>query len=122
MIPISYNYRNLLVRWKTTAMTACAFTLVVAAVVIMLAFVGGVESVCASSGQSENVFVLSRGSRDEVTSQLDKGQAIRIENTPGVLRVPSAEADVLLASRELYMNIGCRIPANGPYQLLQVRG
>src|SRR6185295_15831598 len=102
MIPVSYNYRNLLVRWKTTAMTACAFTLVVAAVVIMLAFVGGVEAGCASSGQPENVLVLSRGGRDEVTSQLDKGQAIRIENTPGVQRGSAVESGQLLASRELY--------------------
>jgi putative ABC transport system permease protein len=122
MIPISYNYRNLLVRWKTTVMTACAFMLVVAAVVIMLAFVGGIESVCASSGQPENVLVLSRGGRDEVTSTLDKGQAIRIENTPGVLRSSGTGEGELLASRELYMNIGCRVPADGPYQLLQVRG
>ena len=25
MIPVAYNYRNLLVRWRTTAMTAAAF-------------------------------------------------------------------------------------------------
>ena len=27
-VPVSYNVRNLLVRWKTTLMTALAFTLV----------------------------------------------------------------------------------------------
>src|SRR5688572_26572690 len=100
-------------------MTACAFTLVVAAIVIMLAFVAGVQAVCTSSGQPENVLVLSRGSRDEVTSQLDSSQAIRIENTRGVLRTAQG---MLLASRELYMNIGQKDPTSGAYQLLQVRG
>ena len=119
MIPTAYNYRNLLVRWKTTLMTAGAFTMVVAAIVVVLAFVSGVQSVCATSGQPENVLVLKRGSRDEVTSQLDSSQAIRIENTPGVLRLNDG---TLLASRELYMNLGHKDDDTGNFYLVQTRG
>ncbi|MEX0610895.1 MAG: ABC transporter permease, partial [Pirellulales bacterium] len=119
MIPVAYNYRNLLVRWKTTCMTAGAFTLVVAAIVVILAFVSGVQSVCATSGQPENVLVLNHGSHDEVTSQLDSSQAIRIENTPGVLRLADG---MLLASRELYMNLGHKDDGSGAYNLVQTRG
>ena len=39
MIPFAYSHRNLRVRWKTTLMTASGFTLVVAALVVILAFV-----------------------------------------------------------------------------------
>ena len=119
MIPVAYNYRNLLVRWKTTCMTAGAFTLVVAAIVVILAFVSGVQSVCATSGQPENVLVLSHGSHDEVTSQLDSSQVNRIENTPGVLRRSDG---TLLASRELYMNLGHKDDASGAFYLVQTRG
>ena len=37
----SYNIRNLMVRWRTTLLTALAFTLVVALMTVMLAFVNG---------------------------------------------------------------------------------
>ena len=46
MIPFAYSHRNLRVRWKTTLMTASGFTLVVAALVVMLAFVNGMLAVC----------------------------------------------------------------------------
>ena len=38
MVPLSYNYRNLRVRWKTTLMTASGFTLVVAALLVPVSF------------------------------------------------------------------------------------
>jgi ABC-type lipoprotein release transport system permease subunit len=47
MIPVSYSYRSLMVRWKTTLMTATGFTLVVAALIVMLAFINGLAEVCA---------------------------------------------------------------------------
>ena len=40
-VPIRYSVRNLTVRWKTTLLTALAFTLVVSLLVVMLAFVNG---------------------------------------------------------------------------------
>src|SRR5436305_391713 len=42
-IPLGYNLRNLAVRWRTTLLTAPAFTLVVGLMVVMLAFVHGME-------------------------------------------------------------------------------
>ena len=71
MIPVAYNYRNLMVRWKTTAMTALTFTLVVASLIAMQAFVTGVQTVCSTSGQPENVMVMKQGATDEIISQLD---------------------------------------------------
>lgn len=119
MIPISYNYRNLRVRWKTTLMTASGFTLVSAALVVMLACLNGVESACINSGQPRNVVVLARGNVDEVLSRLDSDQAARIESIRGVARDKRGQ---LLASRELFLVAQPFSQKSGSYQFLQVRG
>ncbi len=119
MIPVSYSYRNLLVRWKTTLITASGFTLVVTALIVMLAFVNGVRSVCAGSGQPENVIVLKEGAFDEILSEIGDRLARRLELTPGV----SAGHDGRpLASRELFMPVNQQDQATDQYQTLQIRG
>ncbi|HTU93490.1 MAG TPA: ABC transporter permease [Gemmataceae bacterium] len=119
MIPLSYSYRNLRVRWKTTLMTASAFTLVVAALVVMLAFVRGVEEACAASGEPENVLLLAKGDNDEVMSRLDHVVASQVENTRGVAR---DAANRPLASRELFMVLQHQDERTSAYRFLQLRG
>jgi ABC-type lipoprotein release transport system permease subunit len=119
MIPLSYSWRNLRVRWKTTLMTASGFTLVVAALVVMLAFIRGIESVCAVSGEPENVLLLARGNSDEVMSRLDRGVAAQAESEPGVGRGPANEP---LASRELFLVVHHQDEKTGVYRFLQLRG
>src|SRR3954469_408748 len=119
MVPVRYNYRNLIVRWKTTLMTASGFTLVVAALIVMLAFVSGIETVCAVSGEPENVLVLKQGNNDEVLSQLDSHTVSQVENFKGVARDRDGK---LLASRELFMVIHYRPKGVKEYRFLQLRG
>lgn len=99
MVPVSYAYRNVMVRRRTTLMTAIGFTLVVAALIIMLAFLNGIQAACVVTGRPENVFVLNKGNLDEVLSQIDVITARQVENIPETLR---DEEGRLLASRELY--------------------
>ncbi len=119
MVPVSYSYRNLLVRWKTTLMTAGGFVLVVAALVVMLAFVNGVQTVCVASGEPENVVVLGAGQTDEVLSQLSATTVASLETMPGVARDANRQP---LASRELFMLVHHLDEATGGYRFLQVRG
>jgi len=119
MVPLSYSYRNLRVRWKTTLMTASAFTLVVAALVVMLAFARGVEEACAASGEPENVLLLAKGDNDEVMSRLDHVVVSQVENTRGVVR---DTANKPLASRELFMVLQHQDDRTGAYRFLQLRG
>jgi putative ABC transport system permease protein len=119
MVPLSYNYRNLRVRWKTTLMTASGFTLVVAALVVMLAFINGIEAACATTGEPENVILLSKGNNDEVLSQMDRGLVSQVENTKGVA-LDSASQPV--ASRELFMVVHHQNKRTGDFRFLQVRG
>src|SRR5207244_1206530 len=69
-VPLRYNLRNLAVRWKTTLMTALAFTLVVGLLTVMLAFVTGMRRLTENSGHPENVVVMSEGATDEAFSNL----------------------------------------------------
>src|SRR5262249_22345629 len=69
-VPLNYNVRNLLVRWRTTLMTALAFTLVVGLMTIMLAFVNGMYVITKGSAVPGNVMVLADGATDEAFSDL----------------------------------------------------
>lgn len=119
MIPIKYNARNLVVRWKTTLMTASGFTLVVAALVVMLAFVAGVQQVCATSGEPENVIVLAKGTNDEILSQIDLRLANQLETFPGVA---VNERSQPLVSREMFLVVHRQISDSGNFKFVQMRG
>ncbi len=119
MVPLSYNCRNLRVRWKTTLMTASGFTLVVAALVVMLAFINGIEAACANTGEAENVIVYGKGNNDEVLSQMERGLVAQVENSKGVALDAAGQP---LASRELFVVVHHRQEESGEYRFLQVRG
>lgn len=123
MVPFSYNIRNLMVRWKTTVMTALAFTLVVSLLTVMLAFVEGMARLTESSGQVGNVIILSEGSTDENFSNLGYSDVGDFENQPGILRT---DAGVPLSSRETFLVVTQPIPNAKPgrpnRRFLQMRG
>ena len=72
-VPLGYNFRNLMVRWRTTLLTALAFTLVVGLMTVMLAFVNGMYALTKGSTIAGNVMVLADGATDEVFSDLGYG-------------------------------------------------
>jgi putative ABC transport system permease protein len=98
-VPLSYNIRNLSIRWKTTLMTALAFTAVIALLTVMMAFVNGMKRLTQQTGQPGNVLVLADGATDEIISNLTVGDLSEIENLPEVVR----EGGRPMASRETYM-------------------
>lgn len=122
-VPIAYNLRNLVVRWRTTLMTSLAFTLVVALLVVMLAFVRGMQRLSDQSGQPGNVIVLSEGATDEQFSNLGFGDSQDVERQPGVLRNADGQP---LSSREIYVVVTQPIPAQPGERrrrrFVQVRG
>lgn len=75
-VPLAYNFRYLWVRRRDTALTAVAFTVVVALVVALLAFVNGMYKLNESTGVPGNVLVMSEGSTDELFSNLSRGGEI----------------------------------------------
>jgi putative ABC transport system permease protein len=109
----------MLVRWKTTLTTASTFTLVVAGLVMMFAFVNGVLHVCRVSGETDNVIVLQDGITDEVFSRIDAYTAGQVESVKGV---STAAQGGPLCSRELFLVVSDRDRRTGQYFFRQVRG
>src|SRR5262245_18741952 len=106
-VPVSYNVCNLMVRWKTTIMTALAFTLVVSLMTVMLAFVNGMYQLTEKSGRPGNVIVLADGAIDETFSTLSFVDASDIERQPEVLKSDSGAA---LCTKEVYVVVNQEVP------------
>jgi putative ABC transport system permease protein len=101
-VPLRYNVRNLLVRWRITLLTTLAFTVVVGVQTVMLAFVKSMHQIVAASGKPWNVIVLSDGATDEIYSNLDYSGVRNVEQHPLILR---DRQGVPLASWEVYVVI-----------------
>jgi putative ABC transport system permease protein len=121
-VPLTYVAGNLVVRWLTTLLIAVAFTVVIALLTVMLAFVNGMYALTQGSGYPENVLILSEGSTDEGFSNLGFGDIGDIENQPGIARAGNKP----LVSRETYIVVSQPIenaPAGRPKKrFLQLRG
>jgi ABC-type antimicrobial peptide transport system permease subunit len=107
-VPLSYNVQNLLVRWRTTLLTALAFTLVVALLTVMLGFVNGMARLTEGSGHPENVIVLSDGATDESFSNMAYSDTDDVERISGVL---SDEQGRRMCSKEVYIIATQEMPA-----------
>ena len=99
-VPLNYSLRNLLVRWRTTLLTALAFMLVIGLMIVMLAFVNAMSHLTEKSGQPGNVIVLSDGAIDELFSNFKYSEASDVERQPGVMRDENKQP---LCSRETYL-------------------
>src|SRR6516165_3381341 len=99
-VPLSYNLRNLRARWKTTAVTSLAFTVVIALLTFMHAFAMGIARLSEKSGQPANVICLSDGASDEQYSNLPLSETSDLARQEGVVRGADGRH---LCSRELYV-------------------
>jgi putative ABC transport system permease protein len=123
-VPFRYNVRNLQVRWKTTVVTAVAFTLVVALLVGMLAFVKGMYRLTQSSGQPGNIIVLSDGATDEAFSSLPFGVDV-LRLPKNVQDMVQKDGDKFWAVREVYVVVNQEMPLAGgglKRRFVQMRG
>jgi ABC-type lipoprotein release transport system permease subunit len=136
-VPLAYNVRNLLVRWRISVLTAVVFTAVVGLLTFLLAFVNGMYALTADSGHPGNVLVLADGATDEVFSNLGYNDVAMIERETATLdpegrplsapihvkRITLDGREQPMASREVYCIVN-RPVENDPTrrQFVQVRG
>ncbi len=97
-IPISYNIRNLLIRWKSTVMTALSIGLVVAVFIIIMSLSQGLKNAFVTTGEPLNVLVLRQGSTAETTSFVSRDAYRIIKYLKGIKKSPTGEP---LAAGEL---------------------
>jgi ABC-type lipoprotein release transport system permease subunit len=135
-VPLSYNVRNLVVRWRISLITALAFTLVVGLLTVMTAFVNGMYELTKGSAVPGNVIVMADGSTDELFSDLGFSgniSALESHKVGGLEVIDTREAElagkkekVKLFSWELYQ-VATQPIANAPpggrqRRFVQMRG
>jgi hypothetical protein len=126
-VPLKYNLRNLVVRWRVTLLTALVFALVAGLLTVMMAFVNGLYRLTRGSAQPGNVVVLSDGATDELFSNLAFGDTSDLERDPP--NILHDEEGRPLASWELYLVVNQPVPASSPLfqkgqrrRFIQLRG
>jgi ABC-type lipoprotein release transport system permease subunit len=67
-LPLSYNVRNLRVRWQVTLLAVMGIALVVAALAVLMAMSEGFATALRSTGRTDNAIIVQRGSGSELTS------------------------------------------------------
>jgi len=97
-LPLSYNIRSLVVRWKVTLLAIFGIGCVVTVFVVLLAMLAGFRTALRSTGSPDNAIVVQRGSGSELTSFFS-GEAGDIVAADA--RVARAGNGAPLASREI---------------------
>jgi len=119
MIPISYNFRSLVVRKTTTAAAASGIALVVFVFAAVRMAANSVEKTLGRSGVAENVVVLRDGSDAEMTSSIDEPSIALVLASPELDRRANGTAD---GTSELVGVIAADIKDGQGVSNLTVRG
>jgi putative ABC transport system permease protein len=77
-LPVSYNIRNIAVRWKVTVLAIGGISLVVAVLLVLTAMANGFRVALSATGSPENAIVTQRGSGGELTSGFTRDNASMI--------------------------------------------
>ncbi len=86
-VPISYNIRNLRLRRGATVLTALGIALTVTTAIFIMALLAGLNAAFATTGDSNNVLVLRKGSTSELSAGGVPRDAIQVfRDLPGVAR------------------------------------
>jgi hypothetical protein len=121
-VPLGYTLRSLTVRWRTTLLTALAFTAMVTLLIAMLAFVNGMKIMTEGTGVPGNVMILADGATDEAFSNLSVADLTEIESEPAIVTWQGRP----MVSRETYLVVNQMIPNSSPgrpqRRFLQLRG
>jgi putative ABC transport system permease protein len=101
-IPLKYNLRNLVVRWRATLATVLGIGLVVMVFIFVRSLAHGMEATFINTGDARNLIVLRKGATAESSSQISRDEARRIQYLAGIARdaaghpIASAEIIVLI--------------------------
>jgi putative ABC transport system permease protein len=74
-LPLSYNIRNLIVRWKVTLLAIGGIALVVAVMLVLVAMSNGFRMALRSTGSPENALVVQRGAQSELNDACSRESA-----------------------------------------------
>lgn len=78
-LPLSYNVRNVRIRWQVTLLAVSGIALVVAVFAILMSMSEGFRLALRATGRTDNAIVVQRGSASELTSAVpiaDRNQIV----------------------------------------------
>jgi putative ABC transport system permease protein len=87
-LPLSYNVRNIIVRWKVVLLALGGIALVVTVLIALTAMANGFRVALRATGSAENAIVTQRGSGSELTSGFSRDNASTIIVDSRVKRDP----------------------------------
>lgn len=71
-LPLKYNFRNIVVRWRSTLATVLGIALVVSVFVLLRALARGIEASSGNTGDPRNILVVRKGSQAESGSLVSR--------------------------------------------------
>jgi len=85
-LPLTYNFRNVLVRWRATLATIVGIGLVVAVFVLVQSLAVGLEKSASHTGDQRNIMIVRKGSTAESTSMVSLQQFQILHYWPQIAR------------------------------------
>jgi putative ABC transport system permease protein len=117
-IPISYNVRSIVQRWKSVIVAVLGIAGTVGVFVAMLAMANGFRATLVASGSPRNAIVRRAGADSEMVSAVPLDQLRVIADAPGVAR----DARGPLVSGEVVVIAAFPMASTGTDANVQVRG
>ena len=118
-LPLSYNVRNVRVRWRVTLLAIGGIALVVAVFIVLIALSTGLRVALRDTGRLDNAIVVQRGSQQELTSGIGRDDAEFMSVDERVARDPQGRP---LSSPELVVAATLPRKSDGVLSNVQVRG
>jgi putative ABC transport system permease protein len=118
-LPLTYNLRNVVVRWKVTLLAICGIALVVTVLVILMAMANGFRIALAATGSPDNGVVVQRGSSSELTSFFSREHRNLIEADG---RIAKGKDGLPLTSPEIVIVASLKRKVDGEPTNVTVRG
>ena len=91
-LPLSYNVRNVRIRWQVTLLAVGGIALVVAVFAVLMSMSEGFRAALRSTGRTDNAIIVQRGSGSELTSGVPLDQRNQIIVDDRVARGPDGQA------------------------------
>ena len=85
-LPLRYNFRNVLVRWRTTLFTILGIAAVVAVFVLLRGMARGIERSSGNTGDPRNILVVRKGSQAESGSLVTREQFRTLRYLDGIAK------------------------------------
>jgi putative ABC transport system permease protein len=117
-LPLSYNVRNLIVRWRVTLLAIGAIALVVAVLIVLISMAQGFRLALQATGSIDNAVLTQRGSTGELTSGISRDNANAVIVDSRVRRDADGRP---IASPEIFV-VAALPRKDGPVANVSLRG